>query len=39
MNQIVSRAKEIEAYGIEIRRRIHKNPELGVELPKTVALL
>lgn len=39
MNQIVSRAKEIEAYGIEIRRRIHKNPELGFELPKTVALV
>lgn len=39
MNEILSRAKELEAYGIEIRRRIHRNPEIGFELPKTLELV
>lgn len=39
MNDVLSRAKELEDYGIGIRRRIHKNPEIGFDLPKTVGLV
>lgn len=39
MSDILFRAKELESYGIAIRRQIHKNPELGFELPKTIALV
>lgn len=39
MSNILFRAKELESYGIAIRRQIHKNPELGFELPKTIALV
>ncbi len=39
MNDVLSRAKELADYGIGLRRRIHKNPEIGFELPKTVALV
>ena len=39
MKDVLSRAKELESYGIAIRRQIHKNPELGFELPETVKLV
>nr|WP_314463812.1 M20 family metallopeptidase [uncultured Clostridium sp.] len=39
MSDILFRAKELESYGIAIRRQIHKNPELGFELPKTIELV
>lgn len=39
MKDLLSRAKELESYAIGIRRRIHENPELGFELPKTVTLV
>lgn len=39
MSDVLSRARELESYGIEIRRQIHKNPEIGFELPKTVELV
>lgn len=39
MNDVLRRAKELADYGIGIRRQIHKNPEIGFELPKTVSLV
>ncbi|MEY8353133.1 M20 family metallopeptidase [Lachnospiraceae bacterium 54-53] len=39
MNDLLTRAKELEDYGIGIRRRIHRNPEIGFELPETVKLV
>ncbi|MDW2799948.1 M20 family metallopeptidase [Clostridium boliviensis] len=39
MSDILFRAKELESYGIAIRRQIHKNPELGFDLPKTIGLV
>ncbi|GLB28710.1 peptidase [Lacrimispora amygdalina] len=39
MSDILFRARELESYGIAIRRQIHKNPELGFELPKTIELV
>ena len=39
MSDILFRAKELESYGIAIRRQIHKNPEIGFDLPKTIGLV
>lgn len=39
MSDILFRAKELESCGIAIRRQIHKNPELGFDLPKTIGLV
>lgn len=39
MNDLLARAKELEDYGIEVRRRIHKNPEIGFDLPETGKLV
>ena len=39
MSDLLSRAKELEDYGIDIRRRIHKKPEFGFVLPETVKLV
>lgn len=35
MNRFIEQAKLIKEYMIEYRRTIHKNPEVGAELPKT----
>lgn len=39
LKDVLSRAKELEDYGIEIRRKIHNNPEIGFDLPETVKLV
>ena len=39
MNDLLFRAKELEDYGIHIRRLIHRKPEIGFDLPETVKLV
>ena len=39
MNEIYSRAKELQNYLVKIRREIHQNPEVGQELPQTIAVV
>ena len=39
MNEILEMAEEIKPALIEWRRRIHENPEVGMDLPKTVGMV
>lgn len=39
MKPIIERALEIEDELIEIRRELHKNPEVGIELSKTIKII
>lgn len=36
---ILKRAKELEEYAVEIRRKLHRNPEIEFELDQTISLV
>lgn len=39
MNKFLKRAQELKPQMIAWRRQVHENPEIGMDLPKTVALV